>query len=162
MTADQIRAQQRLLPLPVASNVALVTLDHARAILGVDSESVSSLIDDGTLRWVWDFAISTRATSRRELRFWKIDLLAAHARLKEQAEPIATRDLLLPTVVDSILTPSKSAFHAAELQALFTCSAQLIQSYAKGGHMTGQIRNHTRWVTRSSLVAFLTQRLIEQ
>jgi hypothetical protein len=162
MNADRIRSMQRMLSLPVASNVALVSLDSARTILGVDAESVSALIDDGTLRWVWDFAISTKAASRRELRFWKLDLLAAHARMQQQPEPIPTRDLLLPTVLETILPPTKAAFHASELQALFTCSAQLIQSFCRSHHMAGEVRAHTRWVSRQSLVSFLSQRLVQQ
>jgi hypothetical protein len=160
MTADQIRAQQRLLPLPVANNVALVGIEGARNVLGLDAESISALIQDGELLWVWDFALSPVAAARRELRFWRLDLIAAASRRQGKAEVIGTRDLLLPVVLDTILPPTKAAFNSWELQALLTISGQQLQRLCDVKHLSGEVRGHTRWITRSSLVAFLSKRLV--
>jgi len=159
MTSDQIRASQRTLPLTVAQTVALLDVNGARTVLGVDAESVAAMVDDGRLLWVWDFALSPSASARRELRFWKLDLLAAAAAARDEAAPIGTRDLLLPTVIDTLLPVTKGAFNSWELQSLFTVSGQQIQRLCAGRHLVGEVRKHTLLITRSSLVAFLTKRL---
>lgn len=159
MTSDQIRAVQRTLPLTVAQTVALMDTNGARTVLGVDAESISAMVDDGRLLWVWDFALSPSAAARRELRFWKMDLLAAAAEARGEAPPIGTRDLLLPTVIDTLLPRTKEAFNSWELQGLFTTSGQQLQRLCVGRHLVGEVRKHTLSITRTSLVAFLTKRL---
>lgn len=153
--------RQALLPIAVSEWVALVSIDTARGVLGIDAESISALVDNGELLWVWNFALSPRASSRRELRFWRLDVITAQGRLaNKNATPVTNvRGLTLPTVIDTILPRTKASFHAAELQQLFTISAQALHRFVDGRHLEGEVRDHTLWITRGSLAAFLEQRL---
>lgn len=138
---------QTRLPLQIAANVALVDIGTARAVKGLDTESLVALTESGEFRWVWDVGTGR---NRRELRFWRLELVDASV----------TNNLLMPAVIDTILPTTRDRFRSGELQALFTISAQLILQHYKAGTLDGTQTSTTLYITRASLAQFLFKRLI--
>jgi len=142
------RLTQPTLRMTIAANVALVEPGTVMAALGIDRESVHDSIDNGALPWAWDLAAD--GSPRREIRVWK-QCLDRDAAILAQLE---TAD-----VIDEILG-FKSEHRSGALQQLLTISHQLVLKFVRAGELTGEIRSHTLWIKRPSLVAFLTARRI--
>ena len=68
---------QARLSLTVAQSTTLVTLDTARAVLGMDNDSVAALCESGSLQYAFDLRSNT--ADRREVRIWA-DSLDAYKR----------------------------------------------------------------------------------
>jgi len=141
---------QLRLPLTVAANVSLVTVDVARAARGVDAESVVALLESGTIRWAWDFA-APGASCRREVRIWVRDLVGS-------AGPDETQESVIAQVIGA--TPGGRQ-RAAVIETRWSISAQHIQTLVAAGLWQEDRVGHTRYLRRQSLAAFLADRLIQ-
>ena len=137
---------QPTLQLPIAQRTALVTVDTARAVRGVDAESIFAEIDDGRIPWVFD--IAAPGAARRELRLWARSIIAPDAR-----QPLGA-------VLAAIIGTNRAVLHGGEVERLFLCSAQLIKQLHEAGELRGALVGHTRHLQRDSLIAFLTRRRV--
>lgn len=146
---------QRLLHLTLNQRTTLVTVDTARAVLGVDAESVAAMVDDGRLPAVWDIALP--GAHRRELRIWAGSLEESF-KIQDSSfkpgSPLETENLKLETLIGT----SRETLRGAEVERLLCCSAQHVQALHKAGEIAGTVVGHTRHITRASLEAFLARR----
>jgi hypothetical protein len=96
----------------------LVKVDVASADLGKTAKEIIELADGGSLlepALVWVFDLSTsRSKSRRELRFWRVEL---DARANGKAETV--RGLEVDAVVNRILPEGRTKLFAGELDLLW-------------------------------------------
>lgn len=139
---------QRSLALCVSANVVLATVDTARAVLGLDAESVVAQVEEGRLRWVWDFAAP--GSTRRELRFWVPELSNG-----TKPQPV---DQVVAAVIGA--TPGGRQ-RAAIIEVRWAISAQLIMALVRTGCWAEDRVGHTRYLRRASLETFLQSRLIQ-
>ncbi|MBX3732612.1 MAG: hypothetical protein KF791_08465 [Verrucomicrobiae bacterium] len=143
--------------LDVSSAVSLVSVDTARAVLGMDTESVADQVDRGRLRWVWDFA-SPGSETRRELRFWALELVRYHCDPGTMSPH--PEDLL--RVIAEVIGPTPGGRQRAAVLAIrFSISAQLIMDMVRAGVWAEDRVQHTRFIRRHSLENFLQARLIQ-
>jgi hypothetical protein len=141
--------------LPLHRQTLLVTIDAVRAVRGLDAEGVWAEVDQGRLRWVWDISTrphgrDTRTLSVRELRFWVAELIAP-----ELCQPLAPEQAFA-----LILGKGRQQWRAGEVMQGLLCSRSFVKRLIDAGELSGPIAGHTRWITRSSLAAFLRRRLI--
>jgi hypothetical protein len=139
---------QRSLPLSVSAQVVLATVDVARAVLGVDAESVVAQVEEGKIRWVWDFACP--GSTRRELRFWVPELSSG-----TKPQPV---EQVIAAVIGA--TPGGRQ-RAAIIEVRWAISAQLIMGLVRSGCWAEDRVGHTRYLRRASLERFLQERLIQ-
>ena len=133
--------------LPLSNRTTLVTTDTACAVLGVGSEAISSMVDDGTLVWVWD--VSSRHQHIRELRFLAHELINP-----------ANAAKTYPEIISNILPPSRERFRASEVAMTLRVSDPHIVKLIKCRALSGKVINHTRWISRASMAIFLQNRLL--
>jgi hypothetical protein len=139
---------QRSLGLTVAANVSLVTVDVVRGVLGVDAETVVARVDEGRLRWVWDF--SSPGSARRELRFWTSELTDGY-----RPQPV---EQVIAAIIGA--TPGGRQ-RAAILEQRWCISAQLIMALVRKKCLEEDRVGHTRYLRRPSIEEFLRSRLIQ-
>jgi len=145
-TEHSIHAQQRSLPLEVSARCTLVTLEFVRNLRGCDAETVRAAVGDAThpkfLRWVFDLAVRPDGL-KRELRFWKQDILGAADGWMEPAAAIA------------LILGSKERFARGEMEVAWTVHPTTISRLIRAGEII-EVNNK---LTRASLAAFLERRL---
>jgi len=144
---------QRTLPITVCVPEALVTVEAARWALGVDEDSVLSLIETGGLRWAWDIAV--RRGQIREVRIWSRCITARVAGAEQPSAAIAS-------VLDALGVTALGRLRAAQVRQILTCSQQHVQRLVASGVLRADLARGTRWVDPSSLRAFLTARQISK
>jgi hypothetical protein len=141
--------QKPTLPVAGAVRCTLVSLEFVRSFRGCDAEAVLSAVADGTnphcLRWVFNLAVKADASARRELRFWKDEIMRPET-VDRAARP--------ETVIDRILG-ERAAFSRTALEVQWTLNATTISRLVR--HREFIERN--RMITRASLAAFLLRRL---
>lgn len=137
---------QSALRLTIAQRTALVTVDTARAVRGVDAESILLEIEDGRIPWVFD--IGSRDTQRRELRIWARALDGVGATLSAHA------------VIEEIIGTRRDTLRGSEVERLLLCSAQLVKQLHETRELAGELVGHTRHLRRDSLAAFLQRRRV--
>lgn len=138
---------QPLLNLRLSARAALVTADTACAALGVDTETVTSMVDTGDLIWVWD--VSARQRDIRELRFWTAELADR-----------SVSSLSVQAAITAIIPAHRDRLRAAETAMLLRISDPHLHRLVQLDHLTGPRIGHTQWITTASLTHFLRQRLI--
>lgn len=136
------------LAIRIASNVQLIDISTASAALGVDRDTIRADIDSGDLSWAWDFA--SDGSPRREIRVWKRCLDGDNVLLAAKADADVATEIL----------GNKPWLRSGELQALLSTTHPSILRWRTSGELTGELRGHTLWITRASLVAFLKARRI--
>jgi hypothetical protein len=138
---------QRTLSLTLSQRTALVTVDTARAVRGVDAESVLDEIEDGRIPWVWD--IASLGSERRELRIWAEGLRSAECGVRSAEDVIA-----------EIIGTTRPTLRGSEVERLLLCSAQLVKQLHEAGELRGALVGHTRHLRRDSLAEFLRRRRV--
>jgi len=149
-----MNATQSKLPLEISARCTLVTLEFVRNLRGCDAESVLNCVGDAThpkfLLWVFDVgvqALACREKGRRELRFWKEEVLGEMGhKLKLELQPAAVAARILG---------SRQEFPRGEIEIQWTINAMTIARLIRAGELTEV--NHK--LTRASLAAFLERRL---
>lgn len=139
--------QQRQLPLAVAATTKLVTVETARAALGVDVASVDRMIDEGV---VVAFDISTHASRNREIRVWIQSL---------QGTSSPSVDAVVSDVVGDA-----AELRAPDVTARLCCDLNTIHRLLGAGHLRGDMRragkSRALWIYASSLTHFLRSRVL--
>ncbi len=144
--------RQATIHLAVPARTALLTVEAARGLLGVDEDSVLSLIEHGGLRWAWD--ISLAAGRIREVRIWAESLAAQQT---GSPQPGPTLEEVLPRVIG---VQDRLHLRASYVRERLCCSQQHIQRLVALGALRGEVARATRMVETRSLYEFLTARLI--
>jgi hypothetical protein len=142
---------QTALRLTLAQRTELVTVDTARAVRGVDAESILAEIDDGRIPWAFDVSVlGSHQSERRELRLWATALLDGEATAKLAAEQ----------VLDTIIGTHRETLRAPEVERLLLCSAQHVARLHATGALVGHRVGNVRHLTRASLAQFLRTRRV--
>lgn len=145
---------QLALQMPVSARTVLVTVETVRAALGVDTETVWSWIDDGTIRWAWDISATPSGDqANRELRIWLRDVL----RLAD-SPATGLHDQDLPQAIRAIIGHDRERVSAHELTRTLCCSRMHVHRLVDAGLLDGPMVGRVQFVTRPSLVRFLTNR----
>lgn len=137
---------QPSLSLQINQRTALVTVDTARAVRGVDTESILAEIESGNIRWVFDIALPGAA--RRELRIWASSLIAPEFKHAEA------------DVLRAVLGTTRDTLRGAQVAQLLLCSYNHVQRLHDLKLLTGAIIGHTRQIQTASLGSFLRSRLV--
>jgi len=124
-----------------------VGVDVARAVLGVDAESVLAMIDSGQILWAWD--IAARPSRERVVRIWTREIVA----------PGWGRGLEVGEVVDAVIGTQRPYLRSGELCSILFCSRAHVHSLVEAGEIRGRLDGHTLWVHRDSVDGFLRRRL---
>jgi hypothetical protein len=147
-----IETLQRPLPLYIHQRTALVTVETARCALGVDTDSILAMLDDGTLRWAWNISAGSQL---REIRIWARDVITYQTGLGPERLHSSTE------VIDSVIGTQRDRLSSVEISThILICSRDLAGDLVRLGQLRGDLVGHTQWITRDSLVQFLTRRLL--
>lgn len=146
--------RQPNLALMISDRSACLTVEAARAALGIDEDSVLSLIDTGDLRWAWDISLR-RGQVIREVRIWARSVIAHQHGEKQPGAAVEQ-------VIEEILgtTPPQRA-RASVVRSHLCCSQQHIQRLVEQGEISAVVARRTRWVETDSVRRFLMRRVIQ-
>ncbi len=151
--------RQQVLPLPLPRgreySAVLVQTDTAMATLGLSRETVLGMVDDGSLRWVFDVSLRREAgpaaAPRRELRFWTRELDPAGA----------LAGLSLPLAIDLIVGRElMPELRATTVRDILCLQPQQVQRLVHAGELRGRRDGHPCWIERASVVDFLRRRWV--
>ena len=141
---------QRQLRLDVAENTRLITVETAKAALGVDLASIDAMIDEGSL---WAFNISSQVGRIREIRIWMRSLPGADHR------PAASLDEVIADI-----TGTAPEIRSGALQALLCCDDNTVHRLYYSGLIGGELRRNgkvkTLCIFTPSLCKFLRSRVL--
>lgn len=138
---------QPLLRMPLAAEVALIPLVTVGALLGLHTDGVHELIDQG--EWPWVFDLRAGKGSIRELRVWRGCFGKAEGRMKNAEVGAVLADVIGTTTGD---------VRGAALETRWQVSNQTLRRLLKAGEISGRITGHTLWLRRESLADFLERR----
>lgn len=135
----------------VPSNTALVSVQVARALLGLDRETVSDLIESGDLLWAFDLA-ARGAGDRQSVHVWVDCLLAKRHGLPQPA-------MSATDAVDQIVGfPGSPFVTAANLAIRFNVDRSTVFRWIHIGDIQGKTVGHELRADRGSVMAFLIRR----
>ena len=140
-------------------NAALVKIDVAAADLQLGIRRVEAMVDGGDLVtrglvWVFDLANDHIAGSRRELRFWRAELLARAS--KDSTKQFKYSNWELDWVVAQVLPTRRKTFQAGEVDQLFQIRHNTRLAF--GAELNGNKLNGANTYQRENLAAFLRRR----
>lgn len=148
-----------MLPLSVSARTALVTVETARAMLGVDTDTVFSLHESGAVRWAWDIG-ATRAHSAKahgERREWRIWARSVQAYQRRESLPFAT----IEAVVSEILPLRRERFPSGEAGQLLCCSRHHLSMLVRAKLLDRTFTGGGFFISRVSFASFLTRRSLQ-
>lgn len=153
-----------LLRMPLASEVSLVPLITVGALLGLHTDGVHELIDQGEWPWVFDLRAGRGAV--RELRVWRGCLQqpapqgagSGERGAKQRGAGLPAPGSELPAVVADVIGTTTGDVRGAALETRWQVSNQTLRRLLKAGEIRGRINGHTLWLERASLAEFLTRR----
>lgn len=155
-TATPIAASQRALRLDVAADTRLVTVETAKAVLGVDWLSIEAMIDEGSVM-AFDISPRTGLSRIREVRIWVGTMPGCEVPLPR--DPAAA----IAAAIDQVVGPG-TEMSSAQLQARFSADDNTIHRLVDAGQLVGAQRRDGRarrlWITAPSIKAFLGNRLL--
>ena len=138
---------QPLLRMPLAAEVALIPLVTVGALLGLHTDGVHELIDQG--EWPWVFDLRAGRGSIRELRVWRGCFGKAGS---------GKREAVSAEVLADVIGTATGDVRGAALETRWQVSNQTLLRLKKAGEIEGRIAGHTLWLKRESLAAFLERR----
>lgn len=142
---------QPRLSLVVAQSTTLVALDTARAVLGMDAESVTALCESGQLAYAFDF--SAAPNLRREIRIWTECLQSYQSGVELPHDDDAA--------IESIVGHSYAEWIAcSQVAQRFCVHRRTIYRWAAAGDVLTNQAGHVIHVLRGSLTRFLQVRRI--
>ena len=137
------------LALVLSRRTVLVSVEVARAVLGVDAETIYGQIDCGGIRWAWDIACQPREI--REVRVWARELIA----------PDTAGELQRGAVIEAVIGTHKERLRAVEVGQLLICSRPHIHKLVATGDLAGPLAGGTQYIERESLAQFLNNRMMQ-
>lgn len=138
---------QRPLPLRLAADVALVSLDTAAAHAGLHTDAATELLDG---EWPWAFDLSAGHRRVREVRVWAACL----------TDPARARSARLAEVLTDVIGRAVADVRAAALETRWRVSGQTFLRLHRQGEVRGRLTGHTLWLERRSVEGFLERRLL--
>lgn len=137
-----------IVPIVLSARCALVGMEFMRSLRGCDADTVLACVGVAThpqyLRWVFNVAVDARDARRRELRFWKDEVMG-----------LAVNRLPVADGLRRILG-ERAAWKRGDLEIAWTINAMTISRLVRARELTEA--NHG--ITRASLAAFLKRRLV--
>jgi hypothetical protein len=138
---------QLLIPFRIHQRTVLVTVETAKAALGLDAESIWAMIDCGEIRWAWN--IATRVNGLREIRIWARELMQPGLELPASE------------VIDMLIGTSRPRLTSVEIaRHVLCCSRPHMLDLLRSGELAGDMVGHHQFVHRASLAEFLTRRML--
>lgn len=142
---------QPRLSLVVAQSTTLVTLDTARAVLGMDAESVTALCESGRLAYAFDLAAAPNL--RREIRIWTECLQSYQAGIQLPQDD--------DSAIESIVGHSYSEWIAcSQVAQRFCIHRRTVYRWSAAGEVLTNHSGNVVHVLRNSLTTFLQVRRI--
>lgn len=142
---------QARLALTIAQGTTLVTVDTARAVLGMDADSVAGLCESGALAYAFD--LRSASADRREIRIW-----AQSIESYVRGTQVEGSDW---DAIESIVGHHTADWIAcSRLAQRFVVSRRSIDRWVREGSLYGVVTGHTLQIRRSTVVPFLTSRRI--
>ena len=143
--------KQLALQLPVTAHTTLISVDTARAVLGLDAQSVAALCESGELEYTFD--LRRADAERREVRIWTESLLAYSRGIRVESDP--------ESAIQSIIGHSLAEWIAcSQLSLRFTVHRRSVVRWAEAHEVVGVLSGHTYQVQRASLIPVLMSRRI--
>lgn len=135
------------LPMPPAT-VTLIPLDMAAALAGIHLDHALERVESGEWRWAFDLAAGHE---RRTLHLWRGCLIPNAECGMRNAELAAVIDAAIGTPVDEVRLVS--------LETRWSVRAQTIRRWLAAKEIGWRRGDHTLWLSRAGLAAFLERRL---
>lgn len=129
--------------LPCHPRTALVPVETARAVLGVEAEEIWARIESGEILYAYDIRAG-RGT--REVRIW----------VKELVDD--TRRVSCEQALCAILGTHREQWRAREVWQLLLCSRPHLRRLLQKGELSGPRMGAQQFITRASLADFLRRR----
>jgi hypothetical protein len=136
--------------MPISTVTTLVTVDTARAVLGLDAESVVGLCEAGQLA-AWNLGAS--GADRRELRIWA-DSLRAHI------DGIRIEADVDDAIANIVGHPLSQWIPCTQVAQRFTVHRRSVYRWAEAGDLVTHQVDHQIRVLRASLFPFLRSRRV--
>lgn len=144
-------AHQGRLPISVANNTTLLTVDTARAVLGVDAETIYALCESGALSHAFDL-VARGAGEMPSIRIWQ-ECVARRQRMEPQ--PAVTDAEALDAIVGFARSEFIAAGHVAQR---FTTHRSTILRLHQTGQLVGSFTGHKLQFRRADVIRFLAGR----
>ena len=139
-------ALQQSFRLPMTHEVSLVSLDTVGAEMGWHIDHVTEWAVEQ-----WAFDLSYSSLRRKEIRVW----------IRSLRDSDAARTATPNEVIESVIgSPLMDRVRAASLESRWRVSGITLARLRRDEEIFGEQVNHSWWLTRSSLRAFLERRLI--
>lgn len=145
MSLGQPVSQGRL-PLVLSERTRLVCMYTARAVLGIDTDSVIAKVDNGELRWVWDVGVHGVKNAVVEYRFLAAELS------KEQSFHT------IEDVIAHCVPAGRDRLRRGELVQMMMVSRVHVHNLVKEGELRGDAAEPLNFVTMRSVTNFLRLR----
>ena len=142
---------QSRLPMLIASNTALVSVDTARAVLGVDGDTIYGLCQDGSLSHTYDL-YSRGDGELANIRIWA-ESVSARQRLEPQ--PSMPDAEVLEIIVGMRASTHISCVTLAQRFLLHRAS---VLRWHQSGHLAGIITGGILKFRREDVIRFLQAR----
>ena len=133
--------------LAIAEKSVLVRQDTVETFCGWNTVRTGHAIDEGKLRWVFDF---NNGGSIRELRFLALEIF----------RPEAVKHFTLETALKVILSEDRQKFGCGEIVRRFRISRNMLNRLYHDGYLPGSISGRVVTWNRPALETFLRTRWI--
>lgn len=134
----------------------LVPLPVVMETLKLRREAVAELVECGELRWVWD--ISRENACRVEHRYWLGEIFR-----RVGAAPLTgPSQLTLADVVEHVIGRAQTVplIHSESVADIIWTTRTQVHTWLARKELEGHIVSKRQFVTRASLTAFLTRRIV--
>ena len=153
---NSISTSSPQMPATLAVKLPMVGIETCKSALGISEDAVLALIDDGKIRWAWNF--SAQSSHARFVRVLTRSLLAYQQPGLDQPKAIeAVADLLLP--LTSKLT---GKVKGTTLQVAFNVSSTHVINLVAAGMLEARTwkrgPNGSPVIARASVVRLLGER----
>lgn len=141
-------AGQPTLRLPLTSRATLLSLDMAATLAEIHLDHALERVESGEWRWAFDLAAGHE---RRTIHVWR-------ECVQPQAEVSGGWEL--PAVIDAVVGTTMPEVRLVSLETRWSVRAQTIRRWLAAKEILWRRGDHTLWLSRAGLVAFLERRLV--
>lgn len=139
------------LSLTLSQRTVLITVDTARAVLGVDADTIRTRIQTGEIRWAFDISShASHASHLAEPRLLALELV----------HPARAQAMTLPDIIDHIIGTTRESLTRVETARTLLCSRPHIKALVDTAHLAPDATRPATHILRASLATLLRLRQI--